>query len=157
MKRLLPILLIVVGLVCATSVWLAYKGSGGGPLDFKVVGRTNDAVGVSCAVVVISNRASRAFAYTLDVQSLGRDGWEQLAQNLQARSGTAFSAAGWLGGGSNVLVQVAVPEKQTRFYLSYRRVPTSVENLVSWTLGAVGIRSPLSPRRNEMLVYPEGP
>ncbi len=34
---------------------------------------------------------------------------------------------------------------------------TSVENLVSWTLGAVGIRSPLSPRRNEMVVYPEEP
>ena len=69
-------------------------------------------------------------------------------------SGPNSVCTGWIGGHSNTLVQVASPQKDVRFCLTYEPVPNRLEYYVSWTLVALNIKSPFLPHTVTELIYP---
>ncbi len=150
MKRIgIGIALFILG-VTVTCVWLAHGGSRTGSLQAGFIGRTNVAGG-GYSVLGLTNRTSRDVAFKVEVQALGPQGWGNVLYNTE---GPNSVCTGWIGGHSNALVQVAAPERDVRFCLTYERVPNRLENYISWSLVALRMKPPFPPHSMTVLLSP---
>jgi len=148
MKRIIPVAILVIAAICGVSLWVARGSSSGRPLIVTFLGRTNNLY----SLLGITNRSRHDMAFKVEVEALGPRGWGPIRYNMDRANS---SAGGWLGGCSNTLIRVTAPEKDARLYLTYQRVPTQMENYISWTLAPLGIGSPLQPHSRTVLIYPD--
>jgi hypothetical protein len=148
--RALGLLLVALIFVC---LWGSLHPGPSVPLTARYLYHTNIANGHGVAFLEISNRSLREFSYTVDSELFVDQRWGRLLYHLNS-SGPNSSCSGWLEPRSNVVVQVAAPEKDERFCLSYCRVPTRPENYLSWCFTWVGVRYPFAQKETTIFIYP---
>jgi hypothetical protein len=118
-------------------------------MEAVFVCRTNTLI----CLVLLTNKSVPPLTYTATAETrLGAAGWARV-QSGEASANN--SCSGWVGGHSNLTIQVFAPEKDSRISISYERVPSRVENWITWTFSSVRIRPPFRPTRHTMFIYPE--
>ena len=156
MKRYAPVVAVLLVAIAGVFFLLALDGSSqNGSLVVVFLSQTNANATVSYAILGLTNRSSYPVAYKVDVEALGRGGWGPIRYNPRDLQHPDTSCAGWLGRGSNALVELAGPQESVRFCVSYQRVPSRMENHISWALTSLRITYPLNPRMKTLLVYPK--
>ncbi len=155
MRRYWPVAVLVLAAAGLLAVWLGRSSGRAGPLTVTFLGSSNPNSTLGYSTLEITNRSSQAFAYLLEVETQGSAGWGTIRYQRDDPLAPQTSIAGWVSGGSNALLQIAAPQNRLRYVFRYQRVPSRLENYVSWTLASVGIRSPFAPRKNTVLIYPK--
>lgn len=123
----------------------------GQPLVVTYLYHTNTVNGHGTAILRVQNRTPRDYAFTVDTESLVDRKWGQIVY----RNGDLNSScSGFVGGGSNILVQVRAPEENERFFLRYSMVPSQLENHASWALTRAGIKYPFGAKDQTIVIYP---
>ncbi len=153
MKRLARTWPLLIGLAAALCAWLALRSTRDGPLLVRCATRTAGTASPGSYEVQITNLSSHAYAYGVETEALVGQSWTVIRpRGLERYNSTT---CGWLPGHSQCTVQITAPDSQTRFELNYERVPTRVENWVSWAFTWAGVKYPLSPRSRHLTVYPQ--
>jgi hypothetical protein len=132
-------------------IWIQLHRSQSGPLVGTYLYHTNTVNGHGTAILRVENRSRRGYAFKVETDHLEDSVWGRIAYPGGSLNS---SCAGFVGGESNILVQVHAPDKDERFCITYCRIPSRLENYASWTVTWTGMRYPFGPKDKTIFIYP---